>query len=723
MNPVILCAGLMEGGIYSFLALLLPRRVLKRLMSLSKSESSAERKLIPVAPTFRSMVDQLPIPTVLLSSAAQVGYANQAAQRLLTSTDAMALLDLLALEEQKSLLDACANHKAFQLALTLHYPSTTQQSQTSRAVQLQLIPMPEADGQLQAIIKDISEYQQANRLPVHFHQVMQQTEDLIMVTDSHGRIVYINPAFLQQTGYTEAEVLGQNPRILSSGEHDAQFYREMWHTLRSGRSYRSTFINRRRCGETFHEEKTITPIRDEFGQISHFVSTGRDISELLNSEERLNDLRRYDPLTRLPNRQRLAEQFEQHVLLRRRTPMALFLLDLDRLSRINDSLGRAAGDQLLKLVSNRLKEKLGKQFVGRLGSDAFLVMAEGIQTPDQAAQMAQQLQKIMMPPFALTQAELFMSASLGITLYPFDGDQFDELINKAESAMHRCKSTDQGFGFFTEDLTIQTQNRVRLENQLRQALLHKEFHLVFQPRIDLTTGQVKGVEALLRWVRSDGKMVSPADFIPVLEEMGLITSVGEWVLLRACHYASQWVKQGYNLEISVNLSARQLKQPKLVEMIERCLTLTGLPAEHLELELTETSMLEEVEYSIEQLQKVRALGIKIAIDDFGTGYSSLAYLKRLPVNTLKIDRAFVKELEQDSNDINIVRAITQLAHSLQLSVTAEGIETPRQLALLKSLGCNEGQGFLLAKPMTEVDLLHHIKHFDMALLMPVDSPD
>ncbi len=655
-------------------------------------------------------LDNLSIPTLIATCDGILQYANKAAYHLLTYGDASSqplcgkeLFYRLGPNQHHQLKQACQRYCDEQLSLTFNY------DEHQKRIQVFVTPLP-TDGPEQALLqitlKDVTQYEAAQHLSVHFHQAMQQTEDMVMVTDCQGLIEYVNPAFLSQTGYSEAEVIGKTPRILSSDEHDEAFYAEMWKTLRAGESYRNIFINRRRNGERYHEEKTITPIRDDIGQISHFVATGRDITDLINSEQRLDYLRRFDTLTGLPNRQRLSEQFEQHVLQRRKTPMALFLVDLDRLSRINDSLGRQAGDELLRLTASRLRKSLPAHFVGRLGSDAFMVMAEEVQTPDQAAHLAQEIQQVMALPFELTQAELFMSVSLGITLYPYDGDQFDELVNKADSAMHRCKDRDQKFGFFTEDLTLQTQHRVKLENQLRQALLHKEFHLVFQPRIDIATGQINSAEVLLRWIKPDGKVISPGEFIPVLEEMGLITSVGEWVLMRACIYASQWQKKGQPIKISVNLSAKQLRQPNLPDIVARCLKTSGLSPELLELELTETSMLEDVSHSISQLNLLRDKGIRIAIDDFGTGYSSLAYLKQLPADTLKIDQAFIQELDSnDPSDRNIVQAIIQLAHNFNLSVTAEGIETEQQLEIIRELGCNEAQGFLLAKPMNEPELL------------------
>lgn len=664
-----------------------------------------------------AVLDNLSIPTLIADRHGMLQYANKAARHLLTYGPTIShplsgneLFKRLDLDHSKRLKQACQRFCDEQLSLTFNY------GEHQKRVQVFMSPLSTsnlADELLQITLKDVTQYEAAQHLPVHFHQAMQQTEDMVMVTDCHGSIEYVNPAFMSQTGYSESEVLGNNPRILSSDEHDKAFYAEMWKTLRAGESYRSIFINRRRNGERYHEEKTITPIRDEDGQISHFVATGRDITDLINSEQRLNYLRRFDTLTGLPNRQRLSEQFEQHVMQRRKTPMALFLVDLDRLSRINDSLGRLAGDELLRMTANRLRKALPSHFVGRLGSDAFMIMAEEVQTPDQAAHLAQKVQQVMALPFELTQAELFMSVSLGITLYPYDGDQFDELVNKADSAMHRCKDHDQAFGFFTEDLTLQTQHRVKLENQLRQALLHKEFHLVFQPRVDMESNQIRSAEVLLRWIKADGKMISPGEFIPVLEEMGLITSVGEWVLMRACIYASQWLKKGHPMRISVNLSARQLRQPNLPDIVNRCLESSGLPPEMLELELTETSMLEDVEHSISQLSRIRERGTRIAIDDFGTGYSSLAYLKKLPADTLKIDQAFVQGLDSDDeSDRNIVQTIIQLAHNFNLSVTAEGIETEQQLAIIRQLGCNEAQGFLLAKPMNETELLTTKHRFD-----------
>lgn len=687
-------------------------------------------------------LDNLAVPTLLFACDGSVRYANKAAQQLLalpdtpettTGTATVSPSDLLSRldhQHQQILRNACASLAEERLTLTLlsgsqarsvqlhlhpiGYPETASDNLTSANTQVTPEPL------LQATLRDISHYQASEHLPVHFQQAMQQTEDMVMVTDCHGSIEYVNPAFVSQTGYSAAEVLGKNPRLLSSDAHDADFYSQMWQTLRAGHSYRSIFINCRRNGERYHEEKTITPIRDHSGLITHFVATGRDITDLVNSEQRLDYLRRFDPLTGLPNRQRLSEQFDLHLLQRRKTPMALFLVDLDRLSRINDSLGRPAGDDVLRTTANRLRQALPSHLVGRLGSDAFIVMAEEIATPDQAAQLGQKIRQIMALPFELSQQELFMSVSLGITLYPYDGDQFDVLVNKADSAMHRCKENDQGFSFFTDDLTLQTQQRVHLENQLRQALLRKEFHLVFQPRIDLKTGQIDSVEALLRWTRADGSQVSPAEFIPILEEIGLITSVGEWVLMRACAHASRWQKQGQPMRISVNLSARQLQQSNLQEIVRRALSLSGLTAPWLELELTETSMLEDVEHSIRQLSLLRAEGIRVAIDDFGTGYSSLAYLKKLPADTLKIDRAFIQELEsRDQTDLNIVHTIIQLAHNLNLSVTAEGIETPHQLSLLKELGCNEAQGFLLAKPMQEEVLLQFKQNFELKQHLPI----
>lgn len=662
-------------------------------------------------------LDNLSVPTLIASRDGGLQYANKAARHLLTygapvshPLNGNELFNRLDLEQTSRLKMACNRFSDEQLSLSFRY------GDHQKRVQVFLKPLPTsnlAEELLQITLKDITQYEAAQHLPVYFHQAMQQTEDMVMVTDCNGSIEYVNPAFLIQTGYTETEVIGNNPRILSSDEHDKEFYAQMWQTLRAGESYRNIFINRRRNGERYHEEKTITPIRNEDGQISHFVATGRDITDLINSEQRLNYLRRFDALTGLPNRQRLSEQFEQHVMQRRKTPMALFLVDLDRLSRINDSLGRTAGDEVLRMTALRLRKALPTHFVGRIGSDAFIVMAEEIQTPDQAAQLAQTIQQTIALPYQLTQAELFMSVSLGITLYPYDGDQFDELVNKADSAMHRCKDHDQAFGFFTEDLTLQTQRRVKLENQLRQALLHKEFHLVFQPRVDLASDQIKSAEVLLRWIKADGKMISPGEFIPVLEEMGLITSVGEWVLMRACIHASQWHQRGHRIRISVNLSARQLRQPNLLSIVDRCLTSSGLAPEFLELELTETSMLEDLEYSITVLSQLRQRGIRIAIDDFGTGYSSLAYLKKLPADTLKIDRAFVQELDSDDpSDRNIVRTIIQLAHNFNLKVTAEGIETEAQLAIIRELGSNEAQGFLLARPMNETELLQTIRLFD-----------
>ncbi|WP_114416961.1 putative bifunctional diguanylate cyclase/phosphodiesterase [Marinospirillum perlucidum] len=543
--------------------------------------------------------------------------------------------------------------------------------------------------------------QQFHKTNPLFAEIVQQTADLVLVTDTRGEIVYVNPAWERCTGYSSEEVLGQRPSILSSGKHDRAFFQRIWDLLVAGQSAQEIVINKTRSGELFYEEKTLTPVRNQDGQILFFVSIGKDITRQLQQEDKLTYLTHYDPLTDLPNRRLLADRLEQRI--QEETPFALLCLGLDRFKSINESLGNRLGDELLKQTAERLQTCLPDDAtLSRSSGDEFLVLLKNIKNARSAAYMAHKMIHELERPFDLGATETYISASVGITLYPADGQNSDQLLNNADIALHRAKQAGgQNYCYFTDQLTREAINRFQMENQLRQALLHKEFYLEYQPRISLVDGHLRGVEALLRWQQPDGTRVSPAEFIPQLEEMGLITSVGEWVLHSACLQASQWQQAGFpDFKVSVNLSAKQFMQKDLCQIVDKCLQHAGLDAAFLELEVTESLMIEDLKSSVTMLQNLRDMGVSLAIDDFGAGYSSLGYLKHLPVNTLKIDKAFIRDLAEDVADAAIVQAVITMAHRMGLEVTAEGVEEADQLDLLVSLGCEEVQGFYLARPMS-----------------------
>jgi diguanylate cyclase (GGDEF)-like protein/PAS domain S-box-containing protein len=537
-----------------------------------------------------------------------------------------------------------------------------------------------------------------------FTSIVEQTADLVLVTNTEGRIIYVNPAWEACTGYGRDEVLGQRPSLLNSGRHDKAFFTRIWQQLVSGQSAQELVINVKRDGELFYEEKTLTPVRNELGQIAYFVSIGKDITRQLDQQDQLSYLTHYDALTGLPNRALLTERLEQRLRDARvaEDNFALLCLGLDRFKSINESLGNKLGDELLKQTAERLANLLPKNAtVARSSGDEFLILLHQTRNARAAAYIAHKIIHELERPFDLGEMETYISASIGITLYPHDGDSVDQLLNNADIALHRAKQAGgQDYCYFTDELTRDAVSRFQMENQLRQALLHKEFFLEYQPRVSLVDGSVRGAEALLRWKKVDGTRVSPAEFIPQLEEMGLITSVGEWVLHTACMQASHWQKAGLPpFKVSVNLSARQFQQADLCRVVARCLEHSGLDPAWLELEVTESLMIQDLAESVAMLNRLREMGISIAIDDFGAGYSSLGYLKHLPVNTLKIDKGFIDELATDVADAAIVQAVINMAHRMGLEVTAEGVEQADQLDLLISLGCEEVQGYYLARPM------------------------
>ncbi len=538
---------------------------------------------------------------------------------------------------------------------------------------------------------------------------IEQTDDTVMITDKEGIVEYVNPAYERTSGYSRDEVLGKNPNIVKSGHHDTAFYARLWDTIRCGDVFREVFINRRKDGVLFHEEKTITPIRDEQGEPIQYVSTGKDISERIEVQERLSHLAHHDALTDLGNRALLLDHLEEALALAQRNEhmVALLYLDLDRFKTINDSLGHSVGDSLLKAVAQRLHNCIrGGDTIARLGGDEFTVLLPNVHDVGGPAHVAQNLLEVLRPSIAVDGHEVFVNASIGITICPDDGNTAEDLLKCADLAMYRAKSAGgDAYEFFTEDMTVQTVRRLDMEHKLRYALERNEFSLHYQPRADIQSGQICGLEALLRWYQPELGEVAPVDFIPVLEETGLIIPVGEWVIQTACSYAQRLraARLGM-LRIAVNLSTRQFRDRNLVKSIEQCLQHSGLAGWHLELEITESLLIENIDTTIAILSELHAMGIHISIDDFGTGYSSLAYLKRYPIDTLKIDRAFVRDITTDEDDKAIVIAIISMSRSLGYSVIAEGVETKEQLAFLRLQGCDELQGNFLSRPLGAEDL-------------------
>ena len=666
-------------------------------------------------------------------------------------------------------------------------------------------------------------------------RVVEQAADSVFITDPHGKIEYVNPAFVRLTGFTAAEAVGATPALVRSGHHDAAFFRHMWDTILAGGIFQEVVVNRRKDGALFYEEKTIAPLFDSAMQISSFVSTGRDITDRIRAEEaraqlleileattdfvaimdsdgRMRYLNRagramigvstsddvtvlniadyqpewaanmllrealpaarrdgawhaegalkgagdreiaisqvvlahggtngtaeffstiarditerkhfeqelkrqatHDALTGLPNRVLL----EEHLLTelaragRGHAMTTVFFLDIDNFKRINDSLGHAAGDILLRSAAQRLRECVRpNDIVARYGGDEFTLVIGDLPHPDSILTILHKLRMAFESAIPIAGQEVFIDFSMGVSVYPHDGSDPETLLKNADAAMYRAKANGRNqYQFYAPEMNARGQELLALETDLRRALERREFLLYYQPQLDLRNGRIAGLEALLRWQHPEHGLVSPGDFVPLLEETGLIMPVGEWVLHNVCeHYRRRHEAGLAPLRLSVNVSARQFAERTLLDTVQQALRDEGVPAHHLELEITESTAMRDVQATCEILDGLNALGVRLAIDDFGTGYSSLAYLKRFPLDVLKIDRTFVQDFPRDGNSA-IAEASISLGHKLGLEIVAEGVETAAQMAFLHAHECDMIQGFYFSQPKPVDEMAHFI---------------
>jgi len=533
---------------------------------------------------------------------------------------------------------------------------------------------------------------------------VEQTADAVLITDRHGSIEYVNRAFEQISGYSAAEAVGQRPNLVKSGEHDATYYQRLWNTLHAGDVYRDVLVNRRKDGELYYEEKTITPLRDAAGVITHFVSTGKDITERMHSQERLHYMAHHDALTKLPNRALLLDRLTQSLAYARwhRRLVAVMFLDLDRFKRINDTLGHAAGDQLLRALALRLKATLRERdTVARFGGDEFVMLLDDVASEKDVALLANKVLEAMTQPYQIDAHAFHLTASIGISLYPGDGQDTGTLLRNADIAMYRAKDLGKNtYQFYSAEMSHRAFERLALEGSLRRALEQKEFVIYYQPQVNMATQELLGMEALLRWQHPELGLLAPADFLALLEETGLIIAVGDWVLRSACEQARAWCNAGLApVRVAVNLSGHQLRQANFCATVTQLLKTYHLPNGCLELEITENVLMQDAERALSALAQVDRTCIRVAIDDFGTGYSSLGYLKRFPIDTLKIDRSFVRDITTDPQDAAIVRSVIAMARSLNLEVIAEGVEHEEQLAFLRNEQCHIIQGYFISPPL------------------------
>ncbi len=563
------------------------------------------------------------------------------------------------------------------------------------------------------VITDITDRKHAEKSLQQADTVFRNTQEGIVVTDTGGDIVAVNPAFTNITGYEEAELIGKNIRILQSGQHDREFYRDMWLTIARDGSWQGEIWNRRKNGEPFPEFLTISVVKNEAGQPESYVGTFVDITGIKETESRLVHLAHHDALTGLPNRLLVMSRltYAMQIARRKHTTGAVLFLDLDRFKNVNDSLGHPAGDELLLAVTKRLGSRLRESdTLARLGGDEFLVLIEDVKDSNSVANLAQALLDQFDAPYALSGGhEVYIGTSIGISLFPDDGDAADEIVKNADAALYRAKEEGRGtYRFYTSALTDKANERLSMERRLRRAIERDEFLLHYQPLIRVSDRRIVGMEALVRWQEPGQGLISPGHFIPLAEETGIILPLGERVLRMACQQMKDWLEAGHDLKtMAVNLSPRQFHLPDIDQIVGDILSEVGLAPHHLELELTESALIDQGIGAETRLAALRKLGTRIAIDDFGTGYSSLAYLKRFPINKLKIDQSFVHDIPNDSADMEITSAIIGLTRNLHLESIAEGVETEAQFAFLQEQGCQFAQGYLFSKPLpaAEIELL------------------
>ncbi|MCG7913179.1 MAG: EAL domain-containing protein [Candidatus Thiodiazotropha weberae] len=657
---------------------------------------------------YRQLVDHSPTPILLLQNE-RIVFLNEAASQALSASLDQPLINRPA---DELFIDAPAALLTSRSAKTSTEQDdqplqTTLKRADGNTIQTEVFISPvefEGAPAIQLVFTDITNRKESDAKLQQAAQIIEHTMEAVLITNIDGTIESTNPAFSEITGYTQPEIIRNHPRLLISAKHSPEFLSELWDHVRSTGSWRGELWNQRKNGEIYPVWMTISCVRDQRGEALHYVMVFSDITSLKQTQSQLEHLAHHDSLTNLPNRLLFEDRLE-HALAqakRQKRQLAVLFLDLDRFKNINDSLGHAMGDELLKEVAKRLQNILrDDDTAARLGGDEFTVLVENLEDPSQAAVVAAKIQDKFKAPFKIAGRELHVTASIGISIFPEDGRDVADLTKNADAAMYQAKEQGRNnYRYYTSELTRSAFERLLLETELRSALKEDQLLLYYQPQISLKNGEMTGAEALLRWHHPRLGIIPPARFIPLAEESGLIHEIGNWVLNEACQQTRYLYKQGiFQGRMAINLSVRQIMQTDLILRFEQIIAESGCPPDMLQFEVTEGIFMGQMKNSVPVLDVFKKLGVSIAIDDFGTGYSSLSYLKQLPIDKLKIDRSFIRDMPHDSDAVAITQAIISLGKNLGLRITAEGIETMAQQSLLQKMGCQEGQGYLYSPPV------------------------
>lgn len=550
----------------------------------------------------------------------------------------------------------------------------------------------------------IAELERENAELRLFRTVFDMAAEAIMVTDADNRILAVNPAFTIITGFEPAEIIGETPRCLRSGVHDHAFFEALWTEVSRHGRWEGEVWNRRKSGDVYRAWLSIATERDDHGRIRRHIGIFRDVSEARDNAEKLWQKTNFDPLTSLPNRSLFLDRLLQALVQagRGNQRAALVFLGLDGFKNINDTLGHTIGDKVLEEAARRFQTALRQgDTLARFGGDEFTAVLTAIETVDEVERVVRALLECLAEPFLVEAHQILISCSIGISLWPGDGEDVEALMRNSTSALRKAKDAGRNtFRFFTPSMDARAQARSRLASELSDSLEHDEFTLVYQPVIDVATGGVAGAEALLRWHNRYLGAISPEQFVPLAEEMGLILPIGDWLLTAACREAASWQGLGDQpLRIAINVSPRQVQQGDIAGALERALQVTGLSPSLVTVEITESLLLASGEEVLSKIHRIRDMGAKIAMDDFGTGYASLSYLKHFPVDILKVDRSFVAGALDGGDDARLIEAIIALGHSLGMKIVGEGVETAEQMAFLAERGCDLIQGYRYSPPL------------------------